>query len=474
MQDLPAYEASIDTDKKTEDMEAVAGHGVAPSPMKHQEIRATRTAGSDAILVWEGGKSTGNTDGVLGSADEDMNKQLKEKLGNVEGPVEGLEVKCLTEEDPGILEEEKSPKLGLFLNTLASPEGPLSLKDHVLDTSNVAEELVTYNKVSEGILELSENETVIMHILPEISTEPAAMDVSSYFANIMRGEHQADLGCLGLGSCERTEMVQRPGTPIEIILHKQEEDKADEIAIDIPPILETITAPTLLDKTVFPNEETKVEAIEEEVSPLAREVYIEAYPVDILGNEENLNCLDELPTAGTNDMLVRTADIPEGLILAADLEVLEDDRSETEVTDQLLRSPAEQIFFAIMESNDSAVSMENLNNPDVFPIINLGKEEHESSAQEATDGSGWFKTNDAPVTQENSVAPAKLVAHDCVVRDVNLGNEVEESEHDQDSVSQDGSCISTKLFEKPAKSGGFEGAHDMDEQGTRVATDLAT
>jgi len=72
------------------------------------------------------------------------------------------------------------------------------------------------------------------------------------------------------------------------------------------------------------------------------------------------------------------------------------------------------------------------------------------------------------------VAPAKLVAHDCVVRDVNPGNEVEELEHDQDSVSQDGSCISTKLFEKPAKSRGFEGAHDMDEQGTRVATDLAT
>jgi len=398
VRDLPAYKASIDTDKKTEDMEAVAGHGVAPSPMKRQEIRATRMVGSDAILVWEGGKSTRKIDGVLGSADEDMNKQLTEKLDNVEGPVEGLEVKCLTEEDPGILEEEKSPELGLFLNTLASPEGLLSLKDHVLDTSDVVEELVAYNKVSERILELSEDETVVMHILPEISTEPAAMDVSSYSANIMRGEHQADPGCLGLGSCERTEMVQRPGTPIEIILHKQEEDKANKIATDIPPILETITAPTLLDKTVFPSEETKVEAVEEEVSPLTREVYIKAYPVDILGNEENLNCLDELPTVGTNDMLVRTADILEGLIPAVDLEVLEDDRSETEVTDQLLRSPAEQTFFAVVESNDSAVSMENLNNPDVFLVINMGKEEHESSAQEATDGSGWFKTNDAPVT----------------------------------------------------------------------------
>jgi hypothetical protein len=35
VQDLPTYEASIDTDKKTENLEAVVGHGVAPSPMKH-------------------------------------------------------------------------------------------------------------------------------------------------------------------------------------------------------------------------------------------------------------------------------------------------------------------------------------------------------------------------------------------------------------------------------------------------------
>ncbi|CAM6033697.1 unnamed protein product [Sphagnum compactum] len=434
-QDLPAYEASIDTDKKIENLEGVVGHGVAPSPMKHQETRATRMAGSDAIFVVEAGKSTGNTDGVLGSAVEDMNKQLKEKLDNVEG----LEVKCLTEEDPGILEEEKSPKSGLFLNTLASSEGPLSLRDPVFDTSDVAEELVAYNKVSEQILDMSEDDRVVMHILPEISTEHSAMGVSSYSDNVMRGEHQAEPGYLGLGSCERTEVVQRPGTPRENILHKQEEEKADKIATDILPILETTTAPTLQDKTVFPSEETKVEAVEEEVNPLAREVYIEAYPVDILGDEEYLNCLDELPTAETSDMLVRTADIPEGLIPAANLEVLEDDRSETEVNDRLLRSPAEQTFSSVVES-----------------------------------GSAWFKTNHAPVTQENSVAPTTLVAHDCVVRDINPGNEVEESEHDQDSVSQGGSCISTELIEKPAKSGGFEGAHDMDEQGTQVATDLAT
>jgi len=119
-----------------------------------------------------------------------------------------------------------------------------------------------------------------------------------------------------------------------------------------------------------------------------------------------------------------------------------------------------------VESTDLAVSMENLDNPNVFMVINLEKEGHESSAQEATDGSSWFKTNDAPVTQENSMAPAKLVAHDCVVRDVDPGNEVEESGRDQDSIFQSGSCISTELFETPAKSRGFERAHDMDEQGT--------
>ncbi|CAM6039953.1 unnamed protein product [Sphagnum compactum] len=314
VQDLPAYEASIDTTKKTENLETVVGH----------------------------------------------------------------------EEDPGILEEEKSPKLGLFLNTLISSRGPLSLTDDVFDISDVGEELVAYNMVSERNLDMSEDDRVVMHMLPEISTGPAAMGVSSYSSNVMRGEHQADHGYLGLGSCGRTKVVQRPR---ENILHKQEEDKADKIATDILPILETTTAPTLLDKTVFPSEETKVETVEEEVNPLAREVYIEAYPVDILGDEENLNCLDELPTTEISDMLVRTVDIPEGLIPAANLEVLDDDRSETEVDDRLLRSLPEQTYFSVVESNDSGVFMENLDNPHEFPVINLEKEEDESSTQEATDWS---------------------------------------------------------------------------------------
>ncbi len=336
MQDLLAYEASIHTDKKTENLEAVVGHGVAPSPMRHQEIRTTRMVVSDAILVGEAGKSAQSTDGVLGTAVEGMNEQLKEKLDNVEG----LEEKCLTEEDPCILEEEKSPKLGLFLNTLTSSKGPLSLTDDVFDISDVGEELVAYNMVLEGNVDMSEDDRIVMFMLPGISIGHAAMGVSSYSGNVMRGEHQADHGYLGLGSCGRTEVVQRPR---ENILHKQEEDKADKIATDILPILETTTAPTLLDKIVFPSEETKVEAVEEVVNSLAREVYIEAYPVDILGDEENLNCLNELPTTETNDRLVRTANIPEGLIPAADLEVLDDDRSETEVDDRLLRSPPEQI-----------------------------------------------------------------------------------------------------------------------------------
>jgi hypothetical protein len=46
--------------------------------------------------------------------------------------VKDLEVKCLTKDGLGILEEEKTPKLGLFLNTLANSEGPLSLRDDFL------------------------------------------------------------------------------------------------------------------------------------------------------------------------------------------------------------------------------------------------------------------------------------------------------------------------------------------------------
>ncbi|CAM6022853.1 unnamed protein product [Sphagnum balticum] len=142
--------------------------------------------------------------------------------------VEDLEVKCLTEDGPGIWEEEKSPKLGLFLNTLASSEGPLSLKDDVFDIFDVGEELVACHMVSEGNLDMSEDDRVVIRMIPEISTEPAAMGVSSYSNNVMRGEHQADHGYLGLGNFGKIEVVQRPGGSI---LHKQELDRdepADE------------------------------------------------------------------------------------------------------------------------------------------------------------------------------------------------------------------------------------------------------
>jgi hypothetical protein len=118
--------------KRRMPIEVVTG-GVVPSPEmakgvtihkglgvdeKRQETRTARMAVSDATIVGEAESGARSTCGVLRSGVEDMNEQLKEKLDNVEG----LEMKCFTEEDPGILEEEKSPKLGLFLNTLASSE----------------------------------------------------------------------------------------------------------------------------------------------------------------------------------------------------------------------------------------------------------------------------------------------------------------------------------------------------------------
>ncbi len=135
MQDLPAYEASIDNDKKTESMEAIVGQGVAPSPMKHQETRTTGMAVSDAILVVKPGKSAQNTDGVFGSVVNGMNEQLNN--------VEDLEVKCLTEESPGILKEEvrANPQKGI-------PTGFLS--DNVLcstDLIHTSINLVNFTKV---------------------------------------------------------------------------------------------------------------------------------------------------------------------------------------------------------------------------------------------------------------------------------------------------------------------------------------
>jgi hypothetical protein len=150
VQDLPAYEASIDNDKKTESMEAVVGQGVAPSPMKHQETITTGMAVSDAILVVKPGKSAQNTDGVFGSVVNGMNEQLNN--------VEDLEVKCLTEEGPGILKEEvrANPQKGI-------PTGFLS--DNVLcsaDLIHTSINLVNFTEVdtNSDALPAHEQETV--------------------------------------------------------------------------------------------------------------------------------------------------------------------------------------------------------------------------------------------------------------------------------------------------------------------------
>ncbi len=165
MQDLPAYEASIDNDKKTKNMEAVVGQGVAPSPMKHQETRTIGMAVSDAILVVKPGKSVQNTDGVFESIVDGMNEQL-DNVGD-------LEVKCLTEEGPSIL-EKKSPKLGLFLNALASSkdkemvdvDGTIETRDvsvKVEDATedNISAEVVEATKEIDNILELNEEAAII-------------------------------------------------------------------------------------------------------------------------------------------------------------------------------------------------------------------------------------------------------------------------------------------------------------------------
>jgi hypothetical protein len=117
VQDPPAYEVLMDNDQKTEDLKSVGGYGAVPSPMEQQGTRATMAV-ADAMLMEKIEEDAQSTDGVSGSEIEDRNEQLKEKLGNIEG----FEVECLTAEDPGVLEEEKSPKFDLSLNALVSSE----------------------------------------------------------------------------------------------------------------------------------------------------------------------------------------------------------------------------------------------------------------------------------------------------------------------------------------------------------------
>jgi orotate phosphoribosyltransferase-like protein len=134
--------------------------------MKHQETRTTGMAVSDAILVAKPGKNAQNTDGVFGSVVDGMNEQLDD--------VEDFEVECLTEEDPSILEEEKSPKLGLFLNTFTSFEdkemvdvdgtietGDASLKVEDAVEDKISAEVVEATKEIDNIPELNEEAATI-------------------------------------------------------------------------------------------------------------------------------------------------------------------------------------------------------------------------------------------------------------------------------------------------------------------------
>jgi hypothetical protein len=207
VQDLLADEASINTDKMTENLEAVVGHGVAPSPMKHQEIRATRMVGSDAILVWEGGKNTGNTDGVLRSGIEDMDEQLREKLNNIKG----LEMKSLVEEDPGILEEEKSPKLGLFLNTLANSEeeemvgvddttetGNASLKMEELFANVLPSSAIEDDPVNQGIIVSCTNEQQTLVTQPASKMVDVLVEVSRQTASLNSNNSQQKMETMPL------------------------------------------------------------------------------------------------------------------------------------------------------------------------------------------------------------------------------------------------------------------------------------
>ncbi|CAK9253693.1 unnamed protein product [Sphagnum jensenii] len=142
VQNSSAYEVSMDSDQKAEELKTIVGYGAAPSPMEQQRARATMAV-ADAMLMGKIEEDVQSTDEMFGSAIENKNEQLKEKLDNVAG----FEAKSQTEEDPGILEEERNPKIGISLNAFASSEEKEMV--NVEDTSEVGnaslkvEELLT-------------------------------------------------------------------------------------------------------------------------------------------------------------------------------------------------------------------------------------------------------------------------------------------------------------------------------------------
>ncbi|CAM6026229.1 unnamed protein product [Sphagnum balticum] len=401
-QDLLACEVLRDIDNVLGDLGMAADPGVAPSPMKPVETRPTTVAGSDTVSGMEAGESPISMDCMLGSAAEDTDEGQIERLDSIES----LDPELSTEENPGNLKDDESPGSSLLQNDLASFQGLVSLNDHADFTSDIAEKSDTSNmseaslnmpegdRVADVVLHLStehdptiENSSAIPPQGPVIDRDPTlvvgtvatntSMVVSSIPDNGERGEHHSDP--VYLGESQKPEVS-------EVNLCKQEEDITGEVAAHMTPPLETRHAPTLQDKSGFHPEEFMVEDIVGKgVDPFAREVYLEAHPVETPGNEENLSCLDKLPTsheANESDTMVSVAtqDNFERHLQESFLEMLKDERSQSNVKQHEQWSLEEQYMFVAAGSNDSAVSMESLNSSEALPMTNQEKRE-ESSAE---------------------------------------------------------------------------------------------
>jgi len=401
-QDLLACEVLRDTDNVLGDLEMAADPGVAPSPMKPVETRPATVAGSDTVFGMEAGESPVSMDCMFGSAAEDTDEGQIERLDSIES----LDPELSTEEDPGNLKDDESSGSSLLEKDLASFQGLVSLNDHADFTSDIAEKSDTSNmseasldmpeggRVADVVLHLStehdptiENSSAIPPQGPVMDRDPTlvvdtvatntSMVVSSIPDNGERGEHHSDP--VYLGESQKPEVS-------EVNLCKQEEDIAGEVAAHMTPPLETRHAPTLQDKSGFHPEESMVEDIVGKgVDPFAREVYLEAHPVETSGNEENLSCLNKLPTsheANESDtmMAVATQDNFERHLRESVLEMLKDERSESNVKQHEQWPLEEQYMFVTAGSNDSAVSMESLDSSEALPMTNQEKRE-ESSAE---------------------------------------------------------------------------------------------
>ncbi len=239
----------------------------------------------------------------------------------------------------------------------------------------------------------------------------------------------------------------------EVNLCKQEEDIAGEsaaAAAHMSPLFETRPAPTLQHKPAFPAEEPKLEEIE--------------------GQGLHLNCLDELCRS----------------LEAENLEMPGDDRSETEVNEKEHRPCEEQTMALAADTNHPVASKQMLDNTGDYPVKTSEKQEDESSGDTSAEASLNFNPSHAPTMQDNFVVPAKeLVTVDGVGKDVHLtvpilplsvasGNEVEQLDYDNYPASPNGTCNATEQLEELAKTEGFQGVNDLDEENTSLATGKRT